>query len=73
MNKSAIKYKDKLCYGYREIEEIIYEEKQLEKLENGNLIKYTKKWEYFELSNFKWVTYTNYLNNIDNYLVLNNN
>jgi long-chain acyl-CoA synthetase len=50
-------YGTKNAFGTRKIENIIEEEKEITKIVNGEEIKDTKKWKYFQLSSFNWLNY----------------
>ncbi|CAO3629572.1 unnamed protein product [Cunninghamella echinulata] len=51
------KYGDKNALGYRSIEKIIKEEKQVKKIVNGEEVMETKTWNYFQLSPYKYLSY----------------
>lgn len=47
----------KNAFGTRKIEKIVEEEKEITKVVNGEETKETKKWKYFQLSGFSWLSY----------------
>lgn len=52
-------YQGKNAIGYREIITTHVEEKEVVKIVGGKEVKEKKKWSYFELSEFKYLTFTN--------------
>jgi len=50
-------YGDKNAIGYRDIVDTHVEEKEVTKVVGGNEVKEMKKWSYFELSEFKYLTF----------------
>ena len=51
-------YNDKNAIGYRDIVATHVEEKEVAKMVGGKEVKEKKKWSYFELSEFKYYTFT---------------
>lgn len=51
-------YATKDAIGYREIVNTHVEEKEVTKFVGGKEVKEMKKWSYFELSGFKYLTFT---------------
>ena len=47
----------KPALGWRDVVTIHEEEKEVEKLVDGKLVKETKKWKYFELSDYKYLSF----------------
>ena len=43
--------------GYRKILKVIEEDKEVTKMVAGSPVKETKRWKYFKLSGYKWMTY----------------
>ena len=50
-------YGDKNAIGYRDIVDTHVEEKEVTKVVGGKEVKEMKKWSYFELSEFKYLTF----------------
>lgn len=57
LQNSVRKYGDKSALGFRNVVDIIEEEKEVVKIVNGKEHKETKKWKYFQLSEFQYVGY----------------
>lgn len=53
----AKKYATNNAFGYRTLERMIEEEKEVVKIIDGVETKQTKKWSYFQLSGYSYVTY----------------
>jgi long-chain acyl-CoA synthetase len=51
-------YGSKNAIGYRDIVDTHFEEKEVTKMVGGKEVKEKKKWSYFELSEFKYLTFT---------------
>ncbi|KAI8096555.1 uncharacterized protein BX664DRAFT_291492 [Halteromyces radiatus] len=51
------KYPHRNAFGYRSIEKVVQEEKQVTKYINGEEKQETKTWNYFQLSPYKYLTY----------------
>lgn len=51
-------YGNKNAIGYRDIVDTHVEEKEVTKMVGGKEVKEKKKWSYFELSEFKYLTFT---------------
>jgi hypothetical protein len=45
------------AYGYRDIVDIIEEQKEVTKTVGGNEVKETKTWKYFHLSEYKYISF----------------
>ena len=45
------------AFGYRDIIDIVEEEKEVKKIVGGREVTETKKWKYFHLSDFKFISY----------------
>lgn len=50
-------YGTKNAIGYRDVVDTHVEEKEVTKVVGGKEVKETKKWSYFELSEFKYLTF----------------
>jgi long-chain acyl-CoA synthetase len=57
LQNSAKKYGDKDAIGFRKVEDIIEEEKEVVKVINGEEHREMKKWKYFQMSPFNYVGY----------------
>lgn len=57
LQHSAKKYPDHNALGYRTLETMVEEEKEVTKMIDGVETKQMKKWNYFQLSEYKYVTY----------------
>nr|CAG8534239.1 8181_t:CDS:10 [Entrophospora candida] len=58
VQRSVKKYGDnKNALGYRKIERIVEEEKEITKIVGGVEKKELKTWKYFQLSGYNWLTY----------------
>ncbi|CAJ0823414.1 9592_t:CDS:2 [Entrophospora sp. SA101] len=58
VQRSVKKYGDsKNALGYRKIERIVEEEKEITKFVGGVETKEMKTWKYFQLSGYNWLTY----------------
>nr|CAG8641383.1 9322_t:CDS:2 [Entrophospora candida] len=58
VQRSVKKYGDrKNAFGYRKIEKIVEEEKEITKIVGGVEKKELKTWKYFQLSGYNWLTY----------------
>lgn len=51
-------YGSKNAIGYRDIVDIHFEEKEVTKSVGGKEVKEKKKWSYFELSEFRYISFT---------------
>lgn len=58
LQSSAKRFGDKEALGFRNIVDIIEEEKEVVKVVNGQEQREMKKWKYFQLSEFQYVGYT---------------
>lgn len=54
---SAKKYPERKGFGFRKVDQIIDEEKEVSKFINGEEVKETKIWKYFQLSAYHYLTY----------------
>ena len=45
------------AFGHRDIIDIVEEEKEVKKVVGGKEVTETKKWKYFHLSDFKFISY----------------
>lgn len=54
---SAKKYSTNNAFGYRTLERMVEEEKEVVKIIDGVETKQTKKWNYFQLSGYNYVTF----------------
>ncbi|KAL1923442.1 uncharacterized protein VTP21DRAFT_8422 [Calcarisporiella thermophila] len=52
------RYTHRNCFGYREVIAIIEEEKEISKIVDGKEQMEKKVWKYFQLSEYKYVSYT---------------
>lgn len=57
LQNSVKKFGDKEALGFRNVVDIIEEEKEVVKIVNGEELKEMKKWKYFQLSEFQYVGY----------------
>ncbi|GAB5587267.1 long-chain fatty acid-CoA ligase [Umbelopsis nana] len=57
LQNSVKKFGDKEALGFRNVVDIIEEEKEVVKIVNGEERKEMKKWKYFQLSEFQYVGY----------------
>ncbi|KAI9296010.1 long-chain-fatty-acid-CoA ligase-like protein [Neoconidiobolus thromboides FSU 785] len=57
LQNSIQKYQNKNSLGYREILDIIEENKELERKVDGKVEKYSKTWKFYKLSEYKWITF----------------
>ncbi|CED83926.1 Acyl-CoA synthetase [Phaffia rhodozyma] len=53
----AKRYGDKKAAAYRDVVTIVEEEKEVTKIVEGKEVKEKKTWKYFTLSEYKWLTY----------------
>jgi long-chain acyl-CoA synthetase len=58
-------YGSKNAIGYREVITTHVEEKEVTKMVGGKEVKEKKKWSFFELSEFKYLTFTDLRKNSD--------
>lgn len=58
---------DMNLFGYRDIVREIKEDKEVTKNVDGNEVKETKTWSYFELSPFKYVTLNEFCDRVDKF------
>ena len=49
---------DRHAYGYRDIIDIVEEQKEVTKNVGGQEVKETKTWKYFHLSDYKYISFT---------------
>jgi len=54
---SARKYGTKNAYGYRDVLNMIEEEKEVTKMVDGKETKVKKTWKYFQLSDYKYISF----------------
>ncbi|KAI8974355.1 hypothetical protein BDB01DRAFT_807139 [Pilobolus umbonatus] len=54
---SAENYPDRRGFGFRKLEKMIEEEKEVKKIIDGEEVIETKKWSYFQLSQYNYFTY----------------
>jgi len=54
---AARTYGNRKAYGWRDIVNTIEEEKDVTKLVDGKEVVEKKQWKYFELSDYKWMSY----------------
>ena len=57
LNYSARTHGNRDGFGYREVLDIHEEEKEITKVVGGKEVKETKKWKYFELSDYKFYSF----------------
>jgi long-chain acyl-CoA synthetase len=55
---SAKEYPENPVFGTRAVEDVIEEQKEVVKHVNGEEVRETKKWQYFKLSGYKWMSYS---------------
>lgn len=60
---SARTHGDKPAMGWRDILEVVEEEKEIVKTIDGKETKSMKTWKYFKLSEYKYISYTELRNN----------
>ncbi|CEH16913.1 long-chain-fatty-acid--ligase [Ceraceosorus bombacis] len=60
------KYTNKPCMGYRELIKIHNEEKEVTKKVDGKEVKEKKTWQLQELSDYKYITYTEFNERVQN-------
>ena len=48
---------DRPAFGYRDIVTMVEEEKEVEKVVDGQKVKEKKKWKYFQLSGYHYINY----------------
>jgi len=52
------------AYGYRDIIDTVEEQKEVTKTVGGKEVKETKTWKYFQLSDYKYISYLEFKNNV---------
>jgi long-chain acyl-CoA synthetase len=57
LDYNAHKYGDKPSMGWRDILDVIEEEKEITKTVDGKEVKEKRKWNYFKLGGFQYVSY----------------
>lgn len=57
LSRSANKYPERKGFGFRKVEQMVDEEKEISKFVNGEEIKQKKTWKYFQLSPYHYLTY----------------
>ncbi|KAG1455480.1 hypothetical protein G6F56_007057 [Rhizopus delemar] len=57
LSSSAKKYPDRKGFGFRKVEKVVEEEKQITKYVNGQEVKETKTWKFFQMSSYLYLTY----------------
>lgn len=57
LNHSAKKYPESKGFGFRKVDKMIDEEKEVTKFINGEEVKEMKTWKYFQLSPYHYLTY----------------
>ncbi|CEI86030.1 hypothetical protein RMCBS344292_00477 [Rhizopus microsporus] len=57
LQHSAKKYPELNAFGYRKVERVIEEEKEIVKVVDGVETKQVKKWKYFQMSKYYYITY----------------
>ncbi|KAI8139834.1 hypothetical protein BJV82DRAFT_625176 [Fennellomyces sp. T-0311] len=57
IRRSKNKFGDKRAFGFRKVEQIIEEEKEIVKIVKGEEQKTTKTWKYFQLSGYHYLSY----------------
>ena len=55
---AASQFPDQLQFGERAIDDIIEEEKEVKTVVNGQEQITKKKWKYFQMSSYHWLSYT---------------
>ncbi|KAI9455375.1 long-chain-fatty-acid-CoA-ligase [Russula earlei] len=53
-------YGERKAFGYREIVDIIEEQKEVTKIVGGEEVKENKTWKYFHLSDYKYITFVEF-------------
>ena len=51
-------YGDRHAFGYRDIVNIVEEQKEVTKTIGGQEVKETKTWKYFQLSDYKYISFS---------------
>lgn len=54
---AAREHGTKDAFGYRDVIDIVEEEKEVKKFVGGKEVTELKKWKYFQLSDFKYISY----------------
>jgi long-chain acyl-CoA synthetase len=57
LQNSAKIFATRNAFGYRELETMVEEEKEVTKIIDGVETKQMKKWSYFQMSEYKYVTF----------------
>ncbi|CAO0797815.1 unnamed protein product [Mucor circinelloides] len=57
LSRSATKYPERKGFGFRKVEQMVDEEKEVSKFVNREEIKQKKTWKYFQLSPYHYLTY----------------
>ncbi|KAI5480011.1 long-chain acyl-CoA synthetase [Pseudohyphozyma bogoriensis] len=65
LTRSAELYPNKKALGWRDVLNMVEEEKKVTKTVGGKEVKETKKWSYFNLSEYKWWTYKEFATLVD--------
>jgi long-chain acyl-CoA synthetase len=50
------------AYGYRDVIDVVEEQKEVTKTVDGQKVKETKTWKYFHLSDYKYITFVDLKN-----------
>eukprot|EP01114_Cavostelium_apophysatum_P013308 TRINITY_DN3194_c0_g1_i2.p1 TRINITY_DN3194_c0_g1~~TRINITY_DN3194_c0_g1_i2.p1 ORF type:complete len:706 (+),score=218.08 TRINITY_DN3194_c0_g1_i2:86-2203(+) len=65
LSRSAKKFADRKAVGWREVEQIIEEVKEMTTVVDGEERKEMKKWNYWQLSHYKWFTFAELFERVD--------
>jgi long-chain acyl-CoA synthetase len=57
LQNSAKKFATRNAFGYRTLETMVEEEKEVSKIIDGVETKQMKKWSYFQMSGYKYITF----------------
>ncbi|CEP13006.1 hypothetical protein [Parasitella parasitica] len=57
LSRSAAKYPERKGFGFRKVEQMVDEEKEVSKFVNGEEVKQTKTWKFFQLSPYHYLSY----------------
>jgi long-chain acyl-CoA synthetase len=57
INYAANTFKDQPGFGWRDVVDIVEEEKEVTKIVDGKEIKETKKWQFYQLSDYKYLSF----------------
>jgi len=61
---ASCEHGERNAYGYRDIIDTVEEQKEVTKTVGGKEVKETKTWKYFQLSDYKYISYLEFKNNV---------